>query len=71
MPSPSEHATVRVDTHEIIDAQRQGRDAALAGLDGKACPWRVDTPHDKALMRQWMRGWAAGRTDLRRAQGAA
>lgn len=74
MPSPSEEhvaAQARVDTHEIVDAQVRGRDAALAGADSGTCPWRNATPHDLTLMRQWLRGWAAGRTDLRRAQDLA
>lgn len=49
-----------------LAAQQQGRAAALAGQPVTTCPWRTaDAPRDRAARDMWIRGYAAGRTDLR------
>ena len=51
----------------VLDAQRQGLEAALAGAPATSCPWaRATTPADQAARAAWVRGYAAGRTTLRR-----
>ena len=50
----------------VLDAQRQGHKAAVSGAGVEACPWaRAVTPADRAAREAWVRGYAAGRTDLR------
>ncbi|WP_157985253.1 ribosome modulation factor [Lentzea terrae] len=52
----------------VIDAQKQGRAAALAGNGPDACPWKTpaaDREHAQRAM--WIRGYAQGRTELRHA----
>lgn len=49
-----------------LDAQRRGREAALAGQPVTTCPWRDAVGgRGRAARDMWLRGYAAGRTDLR------
>ncbi len=50
----------------VLEAQQQGQAAALAGEPVTSCPWaRATTPADQAAREAWVRGYAAGRTELR------
>ncbi|HEX4814550.1 MAG TPA: Rmf/CrpP family protein [Nonomuraea sp.] len=50
----------------VLEAQRQGQTAALAGEPVTSCPWaRATTPADQAAREAWVRGYVAGRTELR------
>lgn len=52
-----------------LATQQQGHAAALAGDDVSSCPWKnATTDWDRALQAMWIRGYAAGRTDLRAAR---
>lgn len=51
-----------------LATQDQGYAAALAGDHISTCPWKTaTTDRERALQAMWIRGHAAGRTDLRRA----
>jgi ribosome modulation factor len=53
---------------EISDVQQAGEQAALSGQHPSACPYRNTTmPADLARRQVWVAGYAAGRTELRRA----
>jgi hypothetical protein len=63
---PGETAADVLGPAAALDAQRRGREAALAGQDATTCPWRAATAgRDRAARDMWLRGYAAGRTDLR------
>lgn len=50
----------------VLATQDQGYSAALNGDHLDACPWRfAETDRDRALRQMWIRGYSAGRTDLR------
>src|SRR5437879_5209773 len=50
----------------VLSTQDQGYSAALNGDHLDACPWRfAETDRDRALRQMWIRGYCAGRTDLR------
>lgn len=52
-----------------LAAQDRGYAAALAGEDVLTCPWKAATTDREAALRDmWIRGYAAGRTDLRAAR---
>lgn len=52
-----------------LATQEQGYTAALAGEPVRTCPWMTaTTDRDRALQAMWIRGYAAGRTDLRAAR---
>lgn len=54
---------------DTLAVQEQGYAAALAGEHVLVCPWRAaSTERERALLATWIRGYAAGRTDLRRAR---
>lgn len=54
---------------DTLAAQDQGYAAALAGEHVRVCPWTAGTTErERALLAMWIRGYAAGRTDLRRAR---
>jgi ribosome modulation factor len=64
-PSPADLLGPRA----TLAAQEQGYAAALAGQDVLSCPWKAAaTDRDVALRDMWIRGYAAGRTDLRAAR---
>lgn len=49
-----------------LATQEQGYAAALAGEHVNTCPWKTATSdRDRALLAMWIRGYSAGRTDLR------
>lgn len=51
-----------------LATQEQGHAAGFAGADISTCPWKpATTDRERALQAMWIRGYAAGRTDLRRA----
>jgi ribosome modulation factor len=53
---------------ETLATQEQGYAAALAGEHVRECPWKAAaTDREVALRAMWVRGFAAGRTDLRSA----
>jgi ribosome modulation factor len=53
----------------VLATQDQGYAAALNGDHVTTCPWMVaDTDRDRALRQMWIRGYSAGRTDLRTAR---
>jgi ribosome modulation factor len=53
----------------VLATQDQGYAAAWNGDHVNACPWRsAETDRDLALRQMWIRGYAAGRTDLRTAR---
>lgn len=63
---PGETAADVLGPAAALDAQRRGRAAALAGQAVTVCPWRDATVgRDRAARDMWLRGYAAGRTDLR------
>jgi ribosome modulation factor len=50
----------------VLATQDQGYTAALNGDHVDTCPWRsAETDRDRALRQMWIRGYSAGRTDLR------
>ena len=50
----------------VLAAQDQGYTAAWNGEHVNACPWLTATTERGLTLRQmWIRGYAAGRTDLR------
>jgi ribosome modulation factor len=52
-----------------LATQEQGYTAALTGEHVSNCPWKgATTERDRALQTMWIRGYAAGRTDLRAAR---
>lgn len=66
LTGPGETAADVLGPAAALDAQRRGRQAALAGQPVTACPWRNATAgRDRAARDMWLRGYAAGRTDLR------
>lgn len=57
---------------EVLDAQEQGRAAALDGNGPDTCPWKTPPgDRERALRAMWIRGYAQGRTELRHAAEAA
>lgn len=75
-PVPSEGASAAdlLGPKEVLETQQEGRAAAAAGRPVTACPWRDASGElDRARRDMWVRGYAAGRTELRsaRASGAA
>lgn len=54
---------------DTLATQEQGYAAALAGDHVDQCPWKAAaTERERALLAMWIRGYAAGRTDLRLAR---
>ncbi|HEX3781312.1 MAG TPA: Rmf/CrpP family protein [Pseudonocardiaceae bacterium] len=52
----------------VLATQDQGYAAALNGDHVRTCPWMAaDTDRERALRQMWIRGYSAGRTDLRSA----
>lgn len=53
----------------ILETQEAGRAAALAGDPATACPWPAPADaRETALRAMWVRGFAAGRTEIRQRQ---
>jgi ribosome modulation factor len=53
----------------VLATQDQGYTAALNGEHVDTCPWRsAETDRDRALRQMWIRGYSAGRTELRTAR---
>lgn len=53
----------------VLATQDQGYTAGLNGDHVDTCPWRsADTDRERALRQMWIRGYSAGRTDLRSAR---
>lgn len=53
----------------VLATQDQGYAAALNGDHVGTCPWRsAETDRERALRQMWIRGYSAGRTDLRTAR---
>ena len=53
----------------VLAIQDEGYMAALAGEHADSCPWKKATDDREVAKRQmWIRGYAAGRTDLRTAR---
>jgi ribosome modulation factor len=53
----------------VLATQDQGYEAALNGDHVDTCPWRsAETDRERALRQMWIRGYSAGRTDLRTAR---
>jgi ribosome modulation factor len=53
----------------VLAIQAEGYMAALAGEHPSTCPWKIAADNGDAAKRQmWIRGYAAGRTDLRTAR---
>jgi len=51
---------------EVLAIQDQGRAAGFAAESPLTCPWaRATEPADNARKDMWIRGYAAGKTDLR------
>jgi ribosome modulation factor len=68
-PRQSPSATDLLGPRATLAAQEQGYAAALASKDVLTCPWRTaTTDRDAALRDMWIRGYVAGRTDLRSAR---
>lgn len=55
----------------ILETQRDGWRAAVAGEHVRTCPYRERDPRTDALRQMWTRGYAAGLTDLRAARATA
>ena len=56
----------KVSGEVVRAARRAGRHAALTGRPVTACPWLVsDTPHGRALLLVWVRGWLSAAPDVR------
>jgi ribosome modulation factor len=50
----------------VLSTQDQGYTAALNGDHVDTCPWRAaQNDQERALRQMWIRGYSAGRTDLR------
>ena len=50
----------------VLATQGEGYLAAVEGQRPDTCPWRSATDDPEMALRQmWVRGYAAGRTDLR------
>lgn len=52
----------------ILDTQRAGWQSAVRGEHVRACPYRGPDERAAGLRAMWLRGYAAGRTDLRTAR---
>jgi ribosome modulation factor len=53
----------------VLATQDQGYTAALNGDHVDTWPWRsAETDRERALRQMWIRGYSAGRTDLRSAR---
>lgn len=53
----------------VLATQDEGYTAALKGDHMDSCPWlRASSDRELALRKMWIRGYAAGRTDLRAAR---
>ncbi|HEX3780312.1 MAG TPA: Rmf/CrpP family protein [Pseudonocardiaceae bacterium] len=53
----------------VLATQDEGYAAAMAGDQVDTCPWKAaDTDRGRALRLMWIRGFSAGRTDLRTAR---
>jgi hypothetical protein len=68
--SPGDHsATGVLGPKDTIEAQEAGRLAAFTGEPVTVCPWAEAADDRQAALRlAWVRGYAAGRTDLRAAR---
>lgn len=64
---PDNDAAAVLTPREIMNTQENGRRAAVTGSHPSTCPWGQDTAEDKARRTMWIRGYAAGRTELRTA----
>lgn len=54
---------------EVLAIQQRGHEAAFAAESPLSCPWAsASEPADVARRDMWIRGYAAGRTDLRSAK---
>jgi ribosome modulation factor len=50
----------------VLEIQEKGRQSALSGERIESCPWpSPENENDRAKRDMWIRGYAAGRTDLR------
>ena len=59
-------AADRLGPRLVLAAQEQGYTAAWNGDHVNTCPWlTATTERDLALRKMWIRGYSAGRTDLR------
>jgi ribosome modulation factor len=59
-------AADRLGPRLVLAAQDQGYTAAWNGDHVNTCPWlTATTERDLALRQMWIRGYSAGRTDLR------
>jgi ribosome modulation factor len=68
-PRQSPSAADLLGPRDVLAAQDQGHAAALAGDDVLTCPWKAPrTDRETALRDMWIRGYSAGRTDLRAAR---
>lgn len=52
-------------TKAILDTQDAGRQAAYAGQSATTCPHGDEDERSRALRAMWIRGYAAGRTQMR------
>lgn len=69
-PTPSQSPSVAdlLGPRDTLTTQDQGYAAAMAGDDVLTCPWKTPTTdRETALRDMWIRGYSAGRTDLRAA----
>jgi ribosome modulation factor len=68
-PSQSPSAADLLGPRDTLATQDQGYAAAMAGDDVLTCPWKAAaTDRETALRDMWIRGYSAGRTDLRAAR---
>lgn len=66
--SPDElDAKVLLGQQTVLEIQHEGKSAALAGQPVNDCPWtEPGNDIDQARQTMWIRGYAMGRTELRR-----
>ena len=63
---PDNSAAALLGPRLVLAAQDQGYAAGFNGDHVDACPWRnASSDREQALRQMWVRGYAAGRTDLR------
>jgi ribosome modulation factor len=63
---PRQIAADLLGPRRVLTTQAEGYLAALEGRHADACPWKLATDDREVALRQmWVRGYAAGRTDLR------
>lgn len=68
-PRPRQSPADLLGPQLVLATQDQGYLAALDAASVLTCPWTAPTSaRDEALQQMWIRGYAAGRTDLRRAR---